>query len=183
MTEPKYAMEITELGNPILRVKTKEITDPFQPEIQQLIDDMLDTVVEARGVGIAAPQVGVDYQLFVMTPNISHHPPHDSLENGLVIINPQYKPLNDKMDTDWEGCLSIPGIRGLVPRYKSILATFTNRLGETVTTEFHDFIARIFQHEYDHLIGTVFLDRLTSNKDIITDHEYQKLFEDEDEEE
>ena len=171
MTAEAPILEITELGNPILREQTKRIKDPFAPEIQHLIDAMFETVIAARGVGLAAPQIGVNLNLFVMTPAVQHSPPHMTLENGIAIINPEFKAIGTESESDWEGCLSIPGIRGYVPRFCHIQATYTNRHGETVTQEFEDFMARIFQHEYDHLQGKVFLDRIKLSKDIITDKE------------
>lgn len=174
MSKENLILEITELGNPILREETKRIEDPFAPELQQLIDAMFETVIAARGVGLAAPQIGANLSLFVMTPNVEHRPPHDSLEDGIAVINPEFKPIGTASESDWEGCLSIPGIRGYVPRFTRIQATFTNRHGETVTTELEDFDARIFQHEYDHVKGKVFLDHIKP-KDIITDKEYLRM--------
>ncbi len=93
----------------------------------------------------------------------------------IVIINPKMRSHSQEIVKDWEGCLSIPSIRGLVPRYKSIEVEFTNSNGQLEQREFSDFPARIFQHEYDHLEGKVFLDRVESSLEIISDAEYLKL--------
>ena len=92
-----------------------------------------------------------------------------------AIINPEILSFSKEKEKDWEGCLSIPGIRGLVPRHKSIRVKYLTRDGKEVESEFSDFIARIFQHELDHLNGTVFLDRMESSLEIITEKEYQRL--------
>jgi peptide deformylase len=92
----------------------------------------------------------------------------------LVVINPELKFLNKKQEKSWEGCLSIPGIRGLVPRYKEIEIAYITRTGEKKKEKYTDFVAQIFQHEFDHLNGVVFLDR-TNPKDLVTEAEYQKI--------
>ena len=126
----------------------------------------MSAITVHRGLGIAAPQVGISERFFIMVPD----------SEPFVIINPR---LLDKSSTrvkDWEGCLSIPGIRGKVPRYKSIVVEFMTTDGETVKAELKGWPARIFQHELDHLDGIVFLDRLESTRDVITEREYSKLF-------
>lgn len=92
-----------------------------------------------------------------------------------AVINPKIISHSEKISKDWEGCLSIPGIRAPVPRWQSIKVEFTNRQNRIMTRSYHDFVARIFQHEIDHLDGTVFLDRVETTKDIITEKEYQKI--------
>ena len=172
-------LEIIELGNNILRKEAKTVKRIDDPIIQTLIDDLIHTVYDVNGVGIAAPQVGESLQIFIMAPSPNPRYPEAPEIEPEVIINPTIVSTSDEIEKDWEGCLSIPGIRGLVPRSKSIEVQYYNRDGEKKENTFSDFIARIFQHEYDHLIGTVFLDRLESNNDIITYNEYLKLFEEE----
>lgn len=168
-------LEITELGNPILREETKEVKNVLDREIKSLVDDMIFTVSHVNGVGLAAPQVSRSLQLFVMCsyPN-ERYPEAPELE-AEAIINPEIISTSYEMELDWEGCLSIPKIRGLVPRYKSIDVRYTNISGKKIEKTFSDFPARIFQHEFDHLNGIVFLDRMESNQDIITENEYIKL--------
>lgn len=170
-------LEITELGNPVLRKRAEEIKNVDNPEIQQLIDDMMHTVKKVNGVGLAAPQVNRPLRIFVMA---SHPNPRypDALDTPpQEIINPQITDRSEEIENEWEGCLSIPGIRGLVPRHREIQVRYSNRHGEEKSDTFSNFIARIFQHELDHLNGLVFLDRIKNNKNIITEHEYIKLVE------
>ncbi len=167
--------EITELGNPILRRRATEVENISDEEFQQLIDDMILTAIEASGVGIAAPQVSEALRLFIMIGTPSSRYPDAEQPETKVIINPKIVSVSDEMEKDWEGCLSIPGIRGLVPRHKCIEVTYKNRNGRLVKASFSDFEARVFQHEYDHLEGTVFLDRMESPKEIITEKEYFRL--------
>jgi len=175
----KQPLEVTELGDPVLRQVAKPVKDVLAPEIQELIDYMLATVKEEKGVGLAAPQVGLSLRLFIVSPEGTQRYPHCTVNESLVVINPEIKFLNKKTDIDWEGCLSIPGIRGKVPRNLSIQVSYINRLGENKTETYTDFTARIFQHENDHLDGIMFLDRMEDPRDLITDKEYMKLFEDE----
>ena len=168
-------LQIAELGHPVLRKKALPVLDVQDNNIQQLIDNLMATVVEVNGVGIAAPQVYESYQIFIIAsyPNLRY--PNAPKMDPQAIINPRIISHSDERIKDWEGCLSIPGIRGLVPRYRSIGVEYTSRDGKKEEKEFTDFIARIFQHEYDHLNGIVFLDRLESVKDIVTEKEYRKL--------
>ena len=137
---------------------------------------MLVTVKVAKGVGLAAPQVGVSKRLFIVSPSGKQRYPHCNVDDTLIVINPEIKILSQKTHVDYEGCLSIPGIRGKVSRPIKIEVTYLNRLGEQHTEVYEDFTARIFLHENDHLNGTVFLDLMENNKSIITDNEYMKLF-------
>lgn len=170
-------LEITELGNPVLRKRAEEVKNVDDPEIQQLIDDMMHTVKNVNGVGLAAPQVNRSLRIFVMASNPSPRYPDAPDITALEIINPHITDRSEETENEWEGCLSIPGIRGLVPRHREIQVRYLNRHGEEKSDTFSNFIARIFQHELDHLNGLVFLDRIISNKNIITEHEYIKLVE------
>lgn len=165
-------LEISQLGNPILRQVAQPIHSVHDPSIRALIDDLLMTLVASNGVGIAAPQVGVSYRLLIVASRPNPRYPNAPLMEPTVMINPHLISHSGEVVKDWEGCLSVPGIRGLIPRYRQIEIEYVTRNGELVQRELLDFVARIFQHEYDHLNGMVFLDRLESVKDIITDHEY-----------
>jgi peptide deformylase len=170
-------LEITELGDPVLREEASDIIHPLENQIKTLIEDMKYTAYEVNGVGLAAPQVNRSLSIFIISSEPNNRYP-DAPELGpLVIINPEIVAYSDEMEEGWEGCLSIPGIRGIVPRHKSIKASYTDSSGKEITAEFTDFPARIFQHEYDHLKGIVFLDRIESTEDIITEKEYRKLCE------
>lgn len=167
-------LEIIQLGNPILRAPSQLIDNIFDQRIQKLIDDLIATVGQANGVGIAAPQVAQSYQLFIVAsrPNL-RYPTAPTME-PTAMINPKILAHSTQMVKGWEGCLSIPEIRGYVPRYEAIEIEYTDRNGKLQKQELTDFVARIFQHEYDHLNGVVFLDRLETTQDIITEQEYQK---------
>lgn len=168
-------LEISYLGHSILREQTANVVDIKSKTFQDLIDNMIFTVKAVNGLGIAAPQVYENKKVFIMASKPSVRYPNAPKMDPIAIINPLV--LNHSKDTikDWEGCLSIPGIRGFVPRYTFIDVEFTDRTGKKITKRFNNFVARIFQHELDHLNGIVFLDRLESNKDIITEMEYQKI--------
>jgi len=167
--------QVAQLGHEILRKTATEIKEIDSLSLQSLIEDMLATVSDTNGVGIAAPQIYESLRIFIMasTPNL-RYPDAPEME-PTAIINPEILWTSNEMEKDWEGCLSVPGIRGLVPRYKKIGVKYTTREGIIKEEELSDFLARIFQHESDHLNGLSFLDRLESTKDIITDKEFYKL--------
>lgn len=167
-------LQISQLGHPILREKSKRIENVRDPAIQALIDDMIRTCQDVDGVGIAAPQVYQPLRLFIIASKPSPRYPNAPDMEPTAIINPVVISTSDEKEADWEGCLSIPGIRGLVPRHKSVTVSYTNRDGEQVEKTFTDFIARIFQHEYDHIEGIVFLDRADS-RTLVMEKEYQKI--------
>lgn len=167
--------EITELGNPVLREKAGNVENINDTEIQELIDDMILTAAEASGVGIAAPQVSESLRIFIMSGTASQRYPDAPETDTKVIINPEIVSASDELEKGWEGCLSIPGLRALVPRHKSIRAIYRDRNDNLVEEGFSDFEARVFQHEYDHINGVVFLDRVESSLEIITENEYMKL--------
>ncbi len=168
--------EIAELGHPALRAAVEGVAWPLSGEDRGLADDLLETMLGANGVGIAAPQVGASRSIFVVAsrPN-PRYPDAPSME-PLVVINPEIVERSGEIARGWEGCLSIPGLRGIVPRHRRIVARFRTVGGEQVEREFVDFVARIFQHEDDHLRGLVFLDRLESSRDLVTEKEYLARF-------
>ncbi|MBW4636919.1 MAG: peptide deformylase [Gloeocapsa sp. UFS-A4-WI-NPMV-4B04] len=167
-------LEIIQLGHPLLRSSAQLVDNIQDQNIQNLIDNLIATVGQANGVGIAAPQVAESYQLFIVAsrPNLRY--PNAPTMQPTAMINPQVLAHSSEVVKGWEGCLSIPEIRGYVPRYEAIEIEYTDRNGKLQKQELTDFVARIFQHEYDHLNGIVFLDRLESTHDIITEQEYQK---------
>lgn len=168
-------LQISQLGSPVLREVAEQVENIKDQNIQQLIDDLIETVADSTGVGISAPQVYQSRRIFILSPRPSSCDPTMAESLPIVVINPTILSHSDEMVKGWEGCLSIPGIRGNVPRYKAIEAEYYTHEGMKVRQEFSDFIARIFQHEYDHLEGIVIFDRLESTRDIIMDKEYQKL--------
>jgi len=168
--------QIAQLGHPVLREPAGPVALPATAEVRALVDDMLATLREADGVGIAAPQVYEGASLFVVAsrPN-PRYPDAPSMEPE-VVVNPEIVGRSDEVVKGWEGCLSIPGLRGLVPRHRRIVARYRTLDGAEVEREFVDFVARIFQHEDDHLRGLVFLDRLESPRDVATEREFLRRF-------
>lgn len=176
MNDQESHLTICQLGNPILRDLAQPIHQIQTPEIQELIDQLIITVTSANGVGIAAPQVGVSQQLIIIAsrPNLRY--PQAPLMKPTAMINPKIVHHSVTMIKDWEGCLSVPGIRGLVPRYQFLQVEYLTKEGIRKQQTLTGFVARIFQHEYDHLLGKVFLDRVETTEDLITEQEYQKRF-------
>jgi peptide deformylase len=167
--------QIAYLGHPVLRVVAAPVEPRAAAAVRSLVDDMLATLREADGVGIAAPQVYESLALFIVASRPNPRYPDAPWMEPEVVINPTIIECSDELVKGWEGCLSIPGIRGLVPRHRRIRARYQTLDGVLVDREFTDFVARVFQHEDDHLRGVVFLDRLESTRDVVTEREYQKM--------
>jgi peptide deformylase len=167
--------QIAQLGQPVLREVARMIDDPLAPLIQQLIDDMMVTVADANGVGLAAPQVFESLRLFVISSRPNPRYPHAPHMEPTAMINPELLWVSDDKVKDWEGCLSIPGLRGLVPRHARIGVRYVTREGEVREEEYAGFLARVFQHEFDHIQGIVFVDRLESSLELVTEKEYVRL--------
>jgi len=174
MAKKVSLLEVTMLGNPILRNETAEVTMIQAKELQRLIDNMITTVKKVHGVGIAAPQVNKSIRLVIIASNPNERYPHAPKMKPLPVINPKILFVSQTMTKGWEGCLSIPGIRGLVPRYDSLTVEYTTRTGKKKIQTFSGFVAKIFQHELDHIDGKVFLDRVEHTTDIISEKEYLK---------
>lgn len=166
--------QIALLGNPMLRTPARPVPFPLPDDVRELIDDMLATMREADGVGIAAPQVHQSLAIFIVAPRPNPRYPDAVEEPPIVAINPEIVERSAEMVRGWEGCLSIPGLRGEVPRHRRILARYQDVQGAHVVREFEDFPARIFQHEDDHLRGLVFLDRMDDLRDLACEREYAR---------
>jgi peptide deformylase len=163
-------LDIVELGNPILRQKALYVNN-FD-NVQELIDNMIATVKDQKGLGIAAPQVNSPYQIFILN---SYKADNllDMPERLLPIINPRMVSHSDEIIQGGESCLSIPNKIGKVPRYSSVTLEYMSRNGNSILQEtFDGFIARIIQHEYDHLQGLVYLDRVEDKSTIMTIDEF-----------
>ena len=157
-------LPIVRLGHPALRSPARPLPPERlgDPEVQTLLDDMVETMKDARGVGLAAPQIGVEAQVFVY-----EAPPRFEGDEGVplhVVINPMITPLSRELVYDWEGCLSIPDLRGLVPRHPKVRVQGLDRTGRPLDYLADGYEARIIQHENDHLNGVVFLDRMRDLK-------------------
>lgn len=171
MTE---SVQIAQLGNPILRRQAHLVDNVRDERLQQLIDTLLITASASNGVGIAAPQISESYRLFIVASRPNARYPNAPLMEPTAMINPHIITHSTDIVKGWEGCLSVPGIRGLVPRFQAIEVEYTTRDGQLHRQELTDFVARIFQHEYDHLDGIIFLDRVESTQDLMSEQEYQQ---------
>ena len=153
-------LKVARMGHPVLREHARALTraDLRNPLVQKLIDDMIDTMHEYHGVGLAAPQVHEGLRVFVGL--LDEEPGPDTEPTAL--INPEIVPNGAATEEGWEGCLSIPDIRGMVPRYTDITVKALTREGKETELRLTNFAARIAQHETDHLDGVLFFDRMTS---------------------
>jgi len=166
--------QIAQLGHPVLSSVATPMGNPHDPFVQALIDDLLVTVADANGVGIAAPQVYESRALFIMASRPNARYPDAPTMEPTAVINPEIIRYSDEKEKGWEGCLSIPGLRGLVPRYRQIGVRYLTRTGEIKEEEYSGFLARVFQHEFDHLQGIVFIDRMESTRDLMTEREFAR---------
>lgn len=148
---------ILKMGDPRLLRVAQPVTTFDTPELHRLIADMEDTMAAASGAGLAAPQIGVDLQLVIFgTGQVNPRYPQYEPVPKTVLINPVITPLGDDEVTDWEGCLSVPGLRGQVPRWRRIRYTGFDAKGQPIDRVAEDFHARVVQHECDHLIGKLY---------------------------
>jgi peptide deformylase len=153
-------LKIARMGHPVLRRPADPVADPTAPAIARLLADMKETLADAGGVGLAAPQVHVPLRIVIF-----EVPAHRAGEEGPVpmtcLINPAIEPLDEEKDLGWEACLSVPGLTGLVPRWRHIRYRGVSPSGEAIERDAHDFHARVVQHECDHLDGTLYPQRMT----------------------
>jgi peptide deformylase len=171
-------LKVARMGHPVLRTRAREIErgDLKHPSMQKLIDDMIDTMHEYHGVGLAGPQIHEGVRIFVaaITPDNEEPLPPD--HDPMVFINPIITPIGNEIVEDWEGCLSIPDIRGRVPRARAIKVTAMDRHGGTIDITSQDFPARVIQHETDHLDGVLFLDRMRTFESLAFLEEYARYW-------
>lgn len=166
---------IAQIGEPVLRNKARAIDNVLDPQIVSLIDSLIDMAIAKKGVGIAAPQISQPYRLFIVASHPNDRYPHAPTMPPTAMINPRILHHGQEIAKDWEGCLSVPNVRGLVPRYQTIEVEYTTRQGETKQEVLTGFVARIFQHELDHLDGILFTDRIKDLEDLYTEAEYRQL--------
>ena len=169
-------LKVAHLGHPVLR-QVAEPVPPDQilsPAIQQFIDDMIETMHEYDGAGLAAPQVHVSKQIVIMEVGPNPRRPNAPSIPLTVYINPEITPLTDEMEEDWEGCLSVPGLRGRVPRYTKIRLRAYDRQANRIDMAAQGFHARVIQHECDHVQGKVYLDRMRSMESLTFVEEWMK---------
>jgi peptide deformylase len=148
--------EVLRMGDPRLLEHAQAVAEFDTRELHALLADMEDTMLALNGAGLAAPQIGVGLQVVIF--GIEHNPRYPDAEAvpHTVLINPSLTPLGDEMDEGWEGCLSVPGLRGLVPRYTRLRYRGYDQFGNTIDRSVGGFHARVVQHESDHLIGVLY---------------------------
>jgi len=190
--------EVLRMGNPTLRVKAQPVSleELKSAEFKQLIQDMFETMEEEDGIGIAAPQIGVSKQVAIVGIP-SENPRYPELENSeetegededgngfsiMVVVNPKITITDPELSGVWEGCLSVPGLRGYVERPRAIKVDYTDLEGKTQTINVDGFAATVFQHELDHLDGVLYVDRITDKTKLSYIEEYIEFIDDESEE-
>jgi len=166
--------DILQLGNPALHHISRKIVNFADCALQDTIDEALTQLVRAGGVGIAAPQVGSPWCWCVIASHPTPRYPDAPYMSPCVLMNPQIVRKSDTCETSWEGCLSVPGMRGLVSRSTAVTVNYQTRDGEARSLACEGFVARIVQHECDHLEGLVFLDRVATTSDLMTEAEYRR---------
>ena len=172
-------LKIAKLGHPVLLKKTNEISNLNDINLKQIIYDMSETMIDANGIGLAAPQVHLSHRLFIY-----RNPDIEEAEQikVSVLINPQIDKISDDTEDDWEGCLSIPGMSGLVRRSKKIKYSGFDLKGEKISGEAEGLHARVIQHEFDHLNGILYISRLADKRAFGYSEEIEKFWKKNDEE-
>jgi len=155
---------VLRIGNPVLRQIAKPVEAFDTPELHELIRDMLDTMNHYNGAGLAAPQIGISLRVVIFGFEHNTRYPNAEPVPKTVLINPQIIALDECRQDDWEGCLSIPGMRGAVSRYNHIHYKGYDQYGQAIQRDAEQFHARVVQHECDHLDGKLYVDQLTSTQ-------------------
>jgi len=169
-------LKIARMGHPVLRATAAPVEDPTAPWVRQLVDDMLETMADAGGTGIAAPQVHASHRIvtfFVAGERITDLS-GDGEQPLTVLINPVIEPVGDEMALGWEGCLSVPGLRGVVPRHLRVRYRGVGLDGKPIEREAAGFHARVVQHECDHLDGILYPQRMTDHRLLVYTEELQR---------
>jgi peptide deformylase len=172
------ALEIAQVGEQVLKTEAKKVT-VFDEALIEFVRDLEACMHEANGIGIAAPQVFDSRAIMIMASRENPRYPEAPDMEPMVLINPKILEQSGEPQKDWEGCLSVPGVRGLVSRNTYVRVSYQTLEGEKREVEWQDFLARVFLHEYDHLIGKTWLDRVDSVSDIVGEAVYTKLVSDE----
>jgi peptide deformylase len=156
---------VLRMGNPILLQQAEPVAQFNTPELHALIQDMQDTMAHMNGAGIAAPQIGVSLQVVIFGVGSNPRYPDAKQVPYTVLINPVLTPIQDEIEDGWEGCLSVPGMRGIVPRHTRLHYTGFDQLGNPIDRLVSGFHARVVQHECDHLNGILYPMRIKNLKD------------------
>ena len=171
-------LKIAKLGHPVLLKKTNEISKLNDIDLKKIIYDMSETMIDANGIGLAAPQVHLSHRLFIYrNPEIEE----EEKIKVSVLINPKIENISNETEDDWEGCLSIPGMSGLVRRSKKIKYSAIDLKGEKVSGEVEGLHARVIQHEFDHLNGILYTSRLADKRAFGYSEEIEKFWKKNDE--
>lgn len=168
--------DICRMGNPVLRVSAEKVvlSELNTPEFKALLEDMLDSMKASGGIGIAAPQIGISKQVaLIELQGINRYSETFNLPLT-TFINPEIEILDQTLQGYWEGCLSVPGMRGFVERPRHVKVSFLNELGEKQVLEAEGFLATVIQHELDHLFGTLYIDRIKDPKLFMYQEEFDK---------
>ena len=152
--------KVLKMGDPLLYQRAEEVRAFNTPDLDALIRDMFDTMVALNGAGLAAPQIGVSQRVVIFEVQSNPRYPEAEAVPRTILINPVLEPIGGEMDDGWEGCLSVPGLRGLVSRYKKLRYTGFDEDGQPIDRTVSDFHARVVQHECDHLDGILYPMRL-----------------------
>jgi peptide deformylase len=170
-------LKVARMGHPVLRAKARHVekAEIRTAPIQKLLDDMIDTMTEYHGVGLAAPQVHEALRIFVAALDTGDEGEEEAAE-PIALINPEITVVGSDVVEDWEGCLSIPDIRGRVPRARAVKVRAFDRTGARIELSAHDFSARVIQHETDHLDGVLFFDRMKSLASMTFLDEYSRYW-------
>jgi peptide deformylase len=173
-------LKVARLGHPVIRTPSQAVPKETitSPKLQQFIDDMIETMHEYDGVGLAAPQVHVAAQIAVIEVKENRRYPGEGPIPLTVLINPKILQASKTQLADWEGCLSVSDVRGQVPRAESLEVEAHNRRGEKVKFRAHGFFARVIQHECDHFAGKVFLDRMSDLSTLTHLQEFVRYWQD-----
>lgn len=170
--------KIARMGHPVLSGAAEPVADPTHPEIRSLIADMIETMIDANGAGLAAPQVYVQKRIVIFQAPAERAPQgleeaeaYDHTAPLTVLVNPQIEILAPDMEFGWEGCLSVPGLRGLVPRFTDLRYRGYGLDGQVIERRARGFHARVVQHECDHLDGVLYPQRMTNLGDLIFESE------------
>jgi peptide deformylase len=169
-------LKIARMGHPVLRARAQEVPDPTAPWVRQLVEDMVETMEDAGGTGIAAPQVHAPYRVLVfqvLGERVSELP-GDGEQPLTTLVNPEIALVGGEQVLGWEGCLSVPGLRGVVPRHLRVRYRGVGLDGEEIVREAAGFHARVVQHEYDHLNGILYPQRITDHRLLVFLEELQR---------
>lgn len=171
-------LKVARLGHPVLRAKARPIdrAEIGTPAVQKLIDDLIDTMQEYHGIGLAGPQVHESLRVFIAGIEEEDERTGETSITPVAFVNPEITAIGRDLVEDWEGCLSIPDIRGKVPRNRRIRVRGFDRYGEPLDMELEDFPARVVQHENDHLNGVLFFDRMKSFETLAFLDEYSRYW-------